>query len=62
MSKSITVEAKKSNGTKEFIQVFGDMKQIFKFIEEYEGNDVGNDIILKDFVTDFKSTGVIIED
>ena len=31
------------------------------FIENYEGNDLGNDIIFEDFVVDTKATGVIIE-
>ena len=31
------------------------------FIENYEGNDLGNDILFEDFVVDTKATGVIIE-
>lgn len=53
--------AKLSNGNETQIEVKGDMKKIFEFISNYEGDDLGNDLILQSFVTDFEETGVIIE-
>lgn len=54
------VFAKLSNGTQAQIRLEGDMNEILNFIENYKGNDLGNDLICKDFVEDFKETGVII--
>lgn len=50
-----------SNGNQVQIELEGDMNKIFNFIENYEGSDLGNDLICEDFVTDFKETGVVIE-
>ena len=50
-----------SNGNQAQIELFGDITEILKFIDSYEGGDLGNDIILEDFVVDFKQTGVVIE-
>jgi hypothetical protein len=57
----MTLFANLSNGNEAQIKVEGNMTEIFNFIENYEGNDLGNDLILEDFVTDFELTGVIIE-
>jgi hypothetical protein len=50
-----------SNGNQTQIKLEGDNKAILAFIEKYEGNDLGNELICEDFVTDFEETGVIIE-
>ena len=42
------------------IKVYGDQTQILNFITNYNGDDLGNDLILQDFITDFEETGVII--
>lgn len=60
MTNSIKIFAKLSNGNLAQVEIFGDLNKIFSYIENYKGNDVGNDIILEDFVTDTKSTGVIM--
>lgn len=57
----MTVFANLSNGYQTQIIVKGDQNKIFEFISNYEGNDLGNDLICEDFVTDFEETGVIIE-
>ena len=48
------------NGDQTQIELIGDNNKILKFITEYEGEDLGNDIILEEFITDFNETGVII--
>jgi len=55
------VFANLSNGTQSQIEVVGNTKEILNFISNYEGEDLGNDLILEDFVSDFTETGVIIE-
>lgn len=55
------VFANLSNGNKEQINLIGDNNKILSFIENYEGNDLGGDLILQDFVEDFECTGAIIE-
>lgn len=50
-----------SNGNEAQIVVKGDSKKILNFIANYEGNDLGNDLVCESFVTDFEETGVIIE-
>jgi len=57
----MTLYATLKNGNQTQIKVYGNQKEILNYIERYEGNDLGNDIILEDFVTDFEETGVIIE-
>lgn len=49
-----------SNGNQSQIELIGDEKEILNFIENYNGNDLGNDIVCENFVTDFNETGVII--
>ena len=56
----MTIFANLKNGDQTQIELIGDNGKILKFITEYEGNDLGNDIILEDFITDFNETGVII--
>lgn len=55
------VFANNSNGTQSQINVTGDMNKILMFITLYDGDDLGNDLILQDFVDGFTETGVIIE-
>ena len=57
----MTIFANLSNGNEAQIKVEGNQTQILNFIENYKGNDLGNDLVLEDFVTDFKLTGVVIE-
>jgi hypothetical protein len=57
----MTLYATLKNGNQTQIKVYGDQKEILKFIESYKGEDLGNDLILQDFVTDFEETGVVIE-
>mgnify|MGYP003655358755 CR=1 FL=1 len=57
----ITVFANMSNGTEEQFKVIGDTNKILNFIENYEGDDLGNDLYCEDFVEDFEETGVIIK-
>ena len=57
----MTVFANLSNGNQTQIKLEGDMRLILDYISNYEGDDLGNDIICEDFVTDFEETGVIIE-
>ncbi|TNE75022.1 hypothetical protein EP331_00200 [bacterium] len=54
------VFCKTSNGDQIQVTLEGDMNKIFQFIEDYKGDDLGNDLILQDFVDDFEETGVII--
>ncbi|UFK27473.1 hypothetical protein [Elizabethkingia phage TCUEAP2] len=54
------VFARLKNGNEIQIEVLGDQTKIIQFIEDYKGDDLGNDLILQDFVTDFKETGVEI--
>jgi len=56
----MTLFANLSNGNEAQIKVEGNQKLILDFITNYEGNDLGNDLILEDFVTDFTLTGVEI--
>ena len=56
----MTLFANLSNGNQTQITVKGNLTLIANFISEYNGNDLGNDLILQDFVTDFTETGVII--
>lgn len=56
----MTVFANLSNGDQVQIEVMGDMAKIMNFIGNYEGDDLGNDLILQPFVEDFKETGVVI--
>ena len=49
-----------SNGDQAQIELTGDISAIRSYIANYEGDDLGNDLICEDFVTDFKETGVII--
>lgn len=55
------VFANLSNGNKEQIELIGDNNKIINFIENYEGDDLGGELLCQDFVEDYKSTGVIIE-
>ncbi len=57
----IKVFATLSNGNQTQINVIGNTSKIVSFIENYNGNDLGNDLICQNFVTDFEETGVIIE-
>jgi len=57
----MTVFANLSNGNQAQIKLEGNTSMILNFIETYEGDDLGNDIILEDFITDAVQTGVIIE-
>ena len=57
----MTVFANLSNGNQTQIKLEGDIKLILDYISNYEGDDLGNDIICEDFVTDFEETGVVIE-
>lgn len=57
----MTIFANLSNGNEAQIKVEGNQAQILNFIENYKGNDLGNDLVLEDFVIDFKLTGVVIE-
>lgn len=61
MTDSIKIECSKSNGTQELVEFFGDMQKIFIFIENYEGDDLGNELICQDFISDTKHTGIIME-
>lgn len=54
------VFARLKNGNEIQIEVLGDQTKIIQFIEDYKGDDLGNDLILQDFVTDFKETEVEI--
>ena len=54
------VFARLKNGNEIQIEVLGDQTKIIQFIEDYKGDYLGNDLILQDFVTDFKETGVEI--
>lgn len=54
------VFARLKNGNEIQIEVLGDQTKIIQFIEDYKGDDLGNDLILQDFVTDFRETGVEI--
>ena len=58
--KNLTVFANLSNGDQVQIILEGDKNQIFNYITNYEGNDLGNDLICMDFVTNFTETGVVI--
>lgn len=44
------VFAKITNGTQAQIKVKGDISKIFSFIENYKGDDLGNDLILAAFI------------
>jgi hypothetical protein len=57
----MTILANLSNGNQAQIIVKGDQKKIVAFIEAYEGDDLGNDLICESFVEDFEETGVIID-
>lgn len=57
----MTIFANLSNGNEAQIKLEGNKAQILDFITNYEGNDLGNDLVIEDFVTDFELTGVIIE-
>jgi hypothetical protein len=48
------------NGDQHQISVTGNMPKILAFVANYEGNDLGNDLVLEDFVDDFEETGVVI--
>ena len=54
------VFARLKNGNEIQIEVLGDQTKIIQFIEDYKGDDLGNDLILQDFVTEFRETGVEI--
>ena len=56
----MTLFANLSNGDQTQIKVYGDQTQILNFITNYKGTDLGNDLILENFVHDFEETGVII--
>jgi len=56
----MTLFANLSNGDQTQIKVYGDQTQILNFITNYNGNDLGNDLIIQDFVNDFEETGVIL--
>ncbi len=59
-NKIMIVFANLSNGDQMQIKVIGDQAQIMAYVSDYEGDDLGNDLICEDFVTDFKETGVTI--
>ena len=57
-----SVFANLENGTSEqVILTINEPKRYFDFVENYEGNDLGNDIIFEEFVIDAEATGVIME-
>lgn len=56
----MTIFANLSNGDQVQIKVEGNKAEIFNYIENYEGNDLGNDLICQSFVTNFEETGVVI--
>lgn len=56
----MTLFATLKNGNQTQIKIYGNMAEIANYIDNYNGDDLGNDIILEDFVTDFEETGVII--
>jgi len=41
--------------------ITNDMHAAFTFIENYKGDDLGNDLIFEDFIIDMVATGCIIE-
>lgn len=55
------VYANLSNGNQVQIKLEGDNDKIMEFINNYQGNDLGNDLVCEDFVKDFEETGVVIE-
>jgi len=60
---NFTVFAKLGNGTSEqVVLTVSEPQKYFNFIENYEGNNLGNDIIFEDFVIVGEATGVILED
>lgn len=60
MENYYTTYATLSNGNETQIKVYGDQKAILNFVVDYEGSDLGNDLICEDFVEDFEETGVVI--
>lgn len=50
----MTVQANLSNGNKAVVRLEGNIAEIVKFIENYKGNDLGNDIAFEDCVTNFE--------
>ena len=63
---TITFFANLSNGNQTQIEFTGNVPKMLLFASNYEGNDIGNDLITESFndnsfVTDFRETGVIIE-
>lgn len=48
------------DGTQTQINVWGNSEKIVRFIETYQGDDLGNDLICENFVEDFEETGVTI--
>lgn len=59
--KNITVLCNLSNGNQEQVELIGDNVKILEFISNYEGNDLGNDLILQDFINEVIFTDVILE-
>lgn len=58
---SFKLFANLSNGKQQQVQVFvNSSEKYFSFIENYNGNDLGNEIILQDFVTNAIPLNVII--
>lgn len=58
MEDNIMVFAQLKSGVEMQIELIGDNLAIMQYIENYEGDDLGNDIIMEDFVDDFNDTGV----
>jgi len=60
MNNTLTIYCNLSNGNQAQVILQGDVNAMIKFIENYEGDDLGNDMLLQDFVIDFTETGVIV--
>lgn len=58
---SFKLYATKLNGDEMQVKVFvTSANEYLNFVSNYEGDDLGNDILLEDFVLDTRATGVII--
>jgi len=56
----MTIYATLSNGNLEQVILEGNTNKILTFIENYKGDDLGNELIMQDFVTNATPTGVVI--
>lgn len=58
---SFKLYATKLNGDEMQVEVFvTSANEYLNFVGNYEGDDLGNDILFEDFVLDTKATGVVI--